>query len=214
MCGRFVLFSSRETVAESFGLADVSELFPRYNIAPSQTVAAVRANRQFAFLKWGLSPGWMKASRIKPVNAMAETAATKPMFRSAFKKRRCIIPADGWYEWKKLSAKEKQPFLYGPRDGNLLAFAGLWETYEDGGDLVETCAILTTAAKELVAEVHNRMPVILAPGDYDAWLDTANQDVLDLLQPYPADALFARPISTFVNKVQNQGPGCIEEAVA
>jgi putative SOS response-associated peptidase YedK len=204
------LSSSPAVIAEIFHALNVPELLPaRYNIAPSQEVAAVRADRQFALLKWGLQPGWMKDAKIKPINAQSETAATKPMFRSAFKKRRCLVPADGWYEWKKLDAKRKQPYFFGPNDGKPLAFAGLWESFEDDGELVETCAILTTAANELVSQVHNRMPVILAPGDFDQWLNPANQDVQGLLLPFPADALFARMVSTFVNKVQNQGPECI-----
>jgi putative SOS response-associated peptidase YedK len=210
MCGRFTLSSSPAVIADVFHALNVPELLPaRYNIAPSQEIAAVRADRQFAFLHWGLSPGWLKDSRIRPVNAMAETAATKPMFRSAFKKRRCLIPADGWYEWKKLSVKEKQPYYYGPKDGKPIAFAGLWEYFQDDGEVVETCAILTTVANELVSETHNRMPCILAPRAYDEWLDAGTQE---LLKPYPAELLFARKVRPYVSSSKNQGPGCIQEA--
>jgi putative SOS response-associated peptidase YedK len=213
MCGRFTLSSSPAVIADIFHALNVPELLPaRYNIAPSQEIAAFRTGpegRQFAFLKWGLQPGWMKDAKIKPINAQSETAATKPMFRSAFKKRRCLVPSDGWYEWQPTGGKKKQPYFFGPKDGKPLAFAGLWEAYEEEGELVETCAILTTAANELVSQVHNRMPVILAPGDFDEWLDPASPDVQELLLPFPADALFARMVSTFVNKVQNQGPECI-----
>jgi putative SOS response-associated peptidase YedK len=152
-------------------------------------------------LRWGLVPCW-SAGKVAPINAQAETAATKPYFRSAFKKRRCLVPADGYYEWKKLSAKQKQPFYYGPKDGKLLAFAGLWEE--------DTFTILTTTANELAAEVHNRMPVILPREVYDQWLDTASQDVQDLLRPYPANRLFARPVSTYISNAKNQGPQCVE----
>jgi putative SOS response-associated peptidase YedK len=133
---------------------------------------------------------------------MAETVAMKPYFRSAFKKRRCLVPADGYYEWLKLDAKKKQPYFCGAKDGKLLAFAGLWEQ--------DTFTILTTEANELAAQVHNRMPVILARNDFDAWLDTGNQDVQDLLRPYPADLLFTRKVSTYVSKPGNQGPQCLE----
>jgi putative SOS response-associated peptidase YedK len=146
----------------------------------------------------------MKDAKIHPINAQAETAATKPMFRSAFKKRRCLVPADGYYEWKKLDAKKKQPYFYGAKDGKLLAFAGLWEE--------DTFTILTTEANELAAQVHNRMPVILGPDAHDQWLDTENQDVQDLLRPFPADLLFARKVSTYVSNAKNQGPQCVEEA--
>jgi putative SOS response-associated peptidase YedK len=123
------------------------------------------------------------------------------MFRSAIKKRRCLVPADGYYEWLKLDAKHKQPFYYGRKDGRPLAFAGLWEE--------ETFTILTTEANELAAQVHNRMPVILPHDAYDIWLDPANQDVQDLLRPYPADLLFARKVSTYVSNAKNQGPECV-----
>jgi putative SOS response-associated peptidase YedK len=207
MCGRFVLYSSPNVLKQAFGLDDVPNLFPRYNITPSQTIAAVHANRRFAFFAWGLSPGWMKDSKIRPVNAKAETAATKPMFRSAFGKRRCLIPADGWFEWLKVDFKTKRPYYYGAKDGKPLAFAGLWESFEEDGECVETCAILTTAANELVAEVHHRMPCILAPGDYDRWVARGGQE---LLKSYPSELLFARPVSGYVNTVRNQGPRCIE----
>jgi putative SOS response-associated peptidase YedK len=207
MCGRFVLFSSREVIADAFHAPDVPELFPRYNVAPTQKVAALRSGRQFAFLKWGLSPVWMKVSRIKPINAQSETAATNRVFRSAFSKRRCIIPADGWYEWASTGAKKKQPYLIGPKDGRPLGLAGLWESYEQDGEFVETCALLTMTANELAAQAHGRMPCILAAGDYDAWLNDGGQE---LLRPYPADLLFARKVSTYVSKAGNEGPECIE----
>jgi putative SOS response-associated peptidase YedK len=207
MCGRFVLFSSQAVIADAFNVPDVPELFPRYNVAPSQSVAAIRSGRSFAFLKWGLSPGWMKTSRVKPINAQAETAPTRPMFRSAFKKRRAIIPADGWYEWKS-DGKKKQPYLFGPKDGRPLGLAGVWESFEEDGELIETCALLTTTANELAAEVHGRMPCILAAGDYDAWLDGGAPE---LLRPFPAELLVARKVSSYVSKAGNEGPECVQE---
>jgi putative SOS response-associated peptidase YedK len=208
MCGRFVLFSSREAIADAFHAPDVPELFPRYNVAPTQKVAAIRAGRRFTFLKWGLSPVWMKVSRVKPINAQSETAATNRVFRSAFSKRRCIIPADGWYEWAPTGAKKKQPYLFGAKDGRPLGLAGLWESFEEDGELIETCALLTTMANELAAQAHGRMPCILAASDYDAWLTEGEQE---LLRPYPADLLFARKVSSYVSKAGNEGPECIEE---
>jgi putative SOS response-associated peptidase YedK len=157
MCGRFTLFAPTEQVAETFTVP-VPELFPRYNIAPSQPVAVVRAapgRRQLLVCKWGLVPGWSRDGKGF-INARAETAHDKPAFRSAFRKRRCLVPADGWYEWK-AEGRRKQPYLFGPTDGRPLAFAGLWEAGRAGLAL-DTCAILTTGANELAAPVHDRMP--------------------------------------------------------
>ena len=199
-------------------------LRPRYNVAPSQDVAAVRANdegRTLAMLRWGLIPAWAKDSAIghRLINARSETAPEKPSFRSAFRHRRCLIPADGFYEWKR-EGKTRQPWLFGLSDGKPFAFAGLWESWtvpqgaaltgslaERGpGDAVETCTILTTAANETVAPVHGRMPVILPPEIYDPWL--AGKDVP--LAPYPADAMTAHPVSTLVNRPANDDPRCVE----
>jgi putative SOS response-associated peptidase YedK len=202
------LYSSAEQVAEEFDLADTPIIVPHYNAAPTQTLPVVRATtdgRELALLKWGLVPSWAEGKKMPaPINAMAETAATKPYFRGAFKKRRCLVPADGYYEWLKLDAKHKQPFFYGAKDGKPLALAGLWEG--------ETFTILTTEANELAARVHNRMPVIVPHVVYGVWLDPAYQDVHDLLRPYPADLLFARKVSTYVSNAKHQGPECIEEA--
>jgi putative SOS response-associated peptidase YedK len=216
MCGRFTLYSSGESVAEAFDLSTMLDLQPRYNVEPAQQVAVVRATpegQQLAWLKWGLLPAWVKDKKLAPINAMAETAATKPFFRSAMKKRRCLVPADGWFEWQQLDAKRKQPYYFGSRDGKPLAFAGLWETWEHEGEALDTFAILTTDANEIASPVHNRMPVILPASAYDRWLDPANQDTAslqDLLRPYPAEVLFARQVSTLVNKLQNDDPRCIE----
>jgi putative SOS response-associated peptidase YedK len=217
MCGRFVLYSSGETIAEAFDLTEVPELLPHYNVAPSQPVAAVRAldsGREVVFLRWGLVPSWAKDAKTAPINAKAETAAEKPFFRLALRKRRCLIPADGYYEWQ-VTGKRKQPYLFGAKDGKPLAFAGLWESWEHEGERLDTCAILTTDANELAAPVHNRMPVIIPPGAYQRWLDRDNQDVAslqDLLGPYPAAALFARRVGLLVSNPRNDDPRCIEPA--
>ena len=199
-------------------------LRPRYNVAPGQDVAVVRAaesGRCLAMLRWGLIPAWAKDPKIawKLINARSETAAEKPSFRAAFRHRRCLIPADGFYEWQR-EGKTRQPWLFGLRDGTPFAFAGLWEQWRipeaaahtgplaerRPGDAAKTCTILTTAANDTVAPVHGRMPVILPPETWDAWL--AGEEVP--LAPYPADAMTAHPVSTLVNRAANEDPRCVE----
>ena len=207
-------------------------LRPRYNVAPGQDVAVVRSadpgsrsragsGRGLAMLRWGLIPAWARDPAIawKLINARSETAAEKPSFRAAFRSRRCLIPADGFYEWQRRDGI-KQPWLFGLRDGAPFAFAGLWEQWRipegaaltgslaerSPGDAVETCTILTTAANETVAPVHGRMPVILPPDAWDPWL--AGEDAA--LAPYPADGMTAHPVSTLVNKAANEDPRCVE----
>jgi putative SOS response-associated peptidase YedK len=159
-----------------------------------------------------LVPAWAKDKKLAPINAKAETAADQPMFRAAFRQRRCLIPADGYYEWQARGAK-KQPYFFGPRDGLPFAFAGLWESRQGDGEKLETCALLTTEANELAADVHDRMPVILPPAAYGRWLDPGNQDVAslqELLRPYPARGWFARPVSTLVNNPRHDDPRCVQ----
>ena len=199
-------------------------LRPRYNVAPSQDVAAVRAaegGRSLAMLRWGLIPAWARDPAIghKLINARSETAAEKPSFRSAFRHRRCLIPADGFYEWQRRGGT-RQPWLFGLRDAAPMIFAGLWERWtvpagaaltgslaeRSPGDAVETCTILTTAANATVAPVHGRMPVILPPDAWDAWL--AGEQVP--LGPCPADNMTAHPVSTHVNRPANDDPRCVE----
>ncbi len=199
-------------------------LQPRYNIAPSQDVAVVRAaanGRRFSMLRWGLIPSWAKDPAIghKLINARSETAAEKPSFRSAFRHRRCLIPADGFYEWQR-GGGTRQPWLFGLRNGAPFAFAGLWERWtvpagvpltgslaeRRPGDAVETCTILTAAANATVAPVHGRMPVILPPDSYSPWL--SGDDVP--LAPYPAAEMTAHPVSTLVNRPANDDPRCVE----
>jgi putative SOS response-associated peptidase YedK len=219
MCGRFTQTSSPKVIAEIFHVLGVPELLPaRYNIAPSQPVAAVRAGasgRELAFLRWGLIAPWAKDAKLAPINAKAETAPDKPMFRSAFRKRRCLIPADGYYEWQATGGKAKQPYLFIPKDGKPFAFAGLWESAEPEGEKIESCTILTTDANELAAQVHKRMPVILPPEAYAEWLDPANQDaasVQGLLLPYPADSMRSYAVSTWINNPRHDDARCVEPA--
>ena len=199
-------------------------LRPRYNVAPSQDVAVARATeggRILSMLRWGLIPAWAKDPAVghRLINARSETVAEKPSFRTAFRHRRCLIPADGFYEWRR-EGKTRQPWLFGPRDGTPLVFAGLWERWtvperaaltgslaeRSPGDAVETCTILTTVANETVAPVHGRMPVILPRGAWDAWL--LGEDVP--LAPYPAGDMTANPVSTHVNRPANDDPRCVE----
>jgi putative SOS response-associated peptidase YedK len=203
MCGRFTLGATAADLARQFDLPTVPDWTPRYNVAPSQTVAAViqhqeTGNREFQGLRWGLVPSWAKDPAIgnRMINARSETAATKPAFRKALRERRCLILADGFYEWKREGAR-KQPYYLTLRDGQPFAFAGLWDRWHPPeGASRETCAILTTAANDLVRSVHDRMPVILPPEAYDGWLDTTVRDadhVQALLTPYPAEAMSTYP---------------------
>lgn len=226
MCGRFTLRTPLGAVVAHF-LAEPAPLLQlglRYNIAPTQSVPVVRMHdgrRELTGLQWGLIPSWAKDTKIacNTLNARSETAAEKPAFRTAFRKRRCLVVADGYYEWLRVG-KSKQPYLYEVGGGQPFAFAGLWESWwgPDGAAAapLETCTILTTSANRLASQVHDRMPVIIEPGDYAAWLDPANQDPASLrylLAPYPDEAMSARPVSTFVNNARNEGPQCIENSL-
>ncbi|MDD9990852.1 MAG: SOS response-associated peptidase [Rhodospirillales bacterium] len=225
MCGRFTQRMTWRELHERMDLVGTPlNLRPRFNVAPSQDVAAVRAadgGRTLAMLRWGLIPAWARDSAIghRLINARSETAAQKPSFRAAYRQRRCLIPADGFYEWRR-EGKTRQPWLFGLLHGTPFAVAGLWERWtvpqaaaltgslaeRAPGDAVETCTILTTAANETVAPVHGRMPVILPPDAYGPWL--AGDDVP--LVPYPADAMTAHPVSTLVNRPANDDPRCVE----
>jgi putative SOS response-associated peptidase YedK len=221
MCGRFVRRTPVTDLARFFHFPDGAPEPPRYNIAPTQLVAAVRApvrvqERELAWLRWGLIPSWADDPKIgyRLINARADTAATKPSFRSAFRQRRCVIPADGFYEWQKTDGK-KLPHYFHMRDGKPFAFAGLWDHWEREGEVIESCTILTTEANALLRVIHDRMPVILAPADYDAWLDAATQkpeQIQPFLRPFPAEAMTSHPVSLLVNNPKNESPKCVEPA--
>lgn len=220
MCGRFTLTDPDQDLAVQFNLPEIPDMQPRYNIAPTQPVAAVRASpdsmvREMALLHWGLIPFWAKDPNIgnRMINARSETADEKPAFRAAFKRRRCLVVADGFYEWKKQEGG-KQPFYIRLRDRRPFAFAGLWEFWKGEDEAaIESCTLLTTAPNEFIQSLHNRMPVILHPNDYEVWLDPEIQepDVLKpLLSSYPSQQMAAYPVSRFVNSPKNDGPQCIE----
>jgi putative SOS response-associated peptidase YedK len=209
MCGRFTLFEADKILSREFGVSGIPPLSPRYNIAPSQAVAAVRTasagtGRELALLRWGLIPSWSKDPAIgnRLINARAETVREKPSFRNAFRRHRCLIPANGFYEWQRLE-RGKQPYFVRMRDERLFAFAGLWDRWEspDKG-VIESCTILTTVANAVLSTIHDRMPVILPPAEYARWLDPAlrNTDSLaPLLAPFPAEEMLAFPVSPRVN---------------
>ena len=220
MCGRFTLGATAATLAAQFDLANVPTWTPRYNIAPTQEVLVVlqpspQANREARLHRWGLIPPWAKDPSIgnRMINARAETVATKPAFRRAFKERRCLLLADGLYEWQR-QERRKQPFYIRLRGGRPFAFAGLWEHWEGSeGMAIQSCTILTTTSNEVVGRIHDRMPVILNPTDYDRWLDPSIQEpevLKPLLRPYPADEMMAYPVSTRVNNPANDSPECVE----
>jgi len=217
MCGRFTLRAPASVIAEQFRLLDAEPLEPRFNVAPTQPVAVVRFGpgaRQVARLQWGLVPSWARDASIgsRLINARAESVADKPAFRAAFRRRRCLVVADGFYEWRRTGAK-KQPFFIRLRDDRPFGFAGLWESWE-GADhsVLETCTILTTGPNELMKPIHDRMPVILDPDDYGRWLDPGIQKpepLAPLLRPYPSDAMLALAVGTHVNNPRNDDPECI-----
>ena len=219
MCGRFSQSASPEVIAHQFKITAPPLFTPRYNIAPSQPVVAIRIDpdtttRRLVQLRWGLIPSWAKDPKIgnQCINAKSETVAEKPAFRSAFKKRRCLVVATGFYEWQ-VQGRTKQPLWIGLRSKRPFAFAGLWEHWKPAeGEPVETCTIITTEPNDLMAPIHNRMPVILAPEDYDLWLDPAVREadrLQPLLRPYPAEDMEAYPVSTQVNSPANDAPDCL-----
>jgi putative SOS response-associated peptidase YedK len=218
MCGRFTLTASPRILRESFPLFDEAELAPSFNIAPTQPVLAVRqlphaARPEFVRLRWGLIPPWAEDPKVgyRMINARAETAASKPAFREPFRHSRCLIVADGFYEWKKTGAA-KQPYYIRLNDGKPFAFAGLYAHWNKGEIPIDSCTILTTAANELMRPLHDRMPVILDPAGFEKWLDPTQDkpdEVQSLLRPFPSAAMIAIPVGTYVNNARNQGPACI-----
>ncbi len=219
MCGRFTLRTSPQAVAKAFDLADAPEFSPRYNIAPTQQVLAIRLHDgklQASFLHWGLIPSWADDPKIgyRMINARADGVATKPSFRSAFKRSRCLVVADGFYEWKKTGAA-KQPYFARLKSDKPFAFAGLAEHWHRGEKTIDSATIITTEPNELMAGIHDRMPVILSPDDYELWLDPefeGKEKLQSLLRPYPADEMTAYPVSTVVNSPKNENAACVDPA--
>jgi putative SOS response-associated peptidase YedK len=219
MCGRFTLRSSAAAVAQEFSLFDLPELTPHFNIAPGQPVAEVRGmpgakRRELALLHWGLIPSWADGPSIGGglVNARSETAATKPSFRRAFKSRRFLVVADGFFEWQKTNGR-KQPYFIGLQGGKPFGLAGLWERWARGDEPVESCAILTTDANELMKPIHERMPVIVPPDQYALWLDPNCQDtekLAEVFRPSSPEGMLAYPVSTLVNNPKNDVAKCVE----
>ena len=222
MCGRFTRGDDKETLITRFGLKlGGPELLPRYNIAPGQDAAVILQEddgRVLKLMHWGLVPHWAQDAKIgfRMINARAESLDRKPAYKSAFKRRRCLIPADGFYEWIKPAAKgrPKQPLRFTLRDGAVFSFAGIWESWtKPDGAKLESFSIITTTANELVAKIHERMPVILPPRAEAAWLETGPEEsagLLELLAPYPAQKMRSYPVSSRVNSVRNEGPDLIE----
>jgi putative SOS response-associated peptidase YedK len=207
MCGRFTLTYDIQTIAQAFHAAPTLQTTARYNIAPTQQVVTVLQNgeRHLDLLRWGLIPSWAKEENIgsKMINARAETLAEKPSFKRLLHSRRCLIVADGFYEWKQEQKGPKTPMYITLKDHELFAFAGLWDSWKQpDGQLLRTCTIITTEANELVSSIHNRMPVILPNSARDAWLDVSMKDdhiLLPLLKPYVAEEMMVRPVSRLVN---------------
>lgn len=219
MCGRFTLRTSWNLIAQSFQLRHWEETKPRFNIPPETLLACVRSGgtpetHELVSLRWGLIPSWAKDPTIarKLINARGETVAEKPSFRSAFRSRRCLILADGFYEWKKEGTK-KQPVYIRLKEDRPFAFAGLWERWTYEGTTTETCTIITTSANELLTPVHDRMPVILAPEDHDDWLIPDRGRGAELLRPFPSEAMTYYPVSTMVNRATVDDPACIQPLV-
>lgn len=221
MCGRYSLTLPIDAVGRLFGVdvENAPALQPRYNIAPSQPVAAIRLaessrSRELVFLQWGFVPGWARdpGSMNQPINARGESVESKPMFRDAFRKRRCLIPADGFYEWKQ-TAHGKQPWRIERADGAPFAFAGLWDRWQGrDGRVIESCVIVTTEANEAMRPIHDRMPVILDIGRFGPWLEASPVEASDLIEPWHGD-LTAFPVSRRLNDPHHDDPGLIEPAI-
>lgn len=218
MCGRFALIVDASVLAGVFDVDPPRQLTPRFNIAPTQPVPIIRStregSRECSMVRWGLVPSWAKDERIgaRMINARGETVGEKPSFRSAAKTRRCLIPADGFYEWAR-TPEGKQPHFIHFADGRTFAFAGLWERWQkgDSGPL-DTCTIITTRPNELIAPLHDRMPVILPSDRHAEWLEPAPlapELLQELLSPHPPGDMEAYPVSTFVSNPRNEGPECI-----
>jgi putative SOS response-associated peptidase YedK len=225
MCGRFARRSTQEVLADWFGvpLEEMPWFAPTFNAAPQSTQPIVRLHRdsgtrEFLLARWGLVPFWARDPKFgySTINARAEEVLTKPAFREAFKRRRCLVPADAFYEWQQISAKSKRPHAIALRSREPYAFAGLWETWKPKeGEALKTFTIITTDPNELMEPLHDRMPVILEPKDYDRWLDPGNpaQPPTDLLRPYPAEKMQAWPVDERVGNVRNDDPDLLAQSM-
>ena len=218
MCGRYRLSRRKQLVEECFESAGEEDWAPRYNIAPTQLVPVIRQNpkepvRELSLFRWGLIPSWAKdtSGAAMMINARSETASTKPAFRDALKLRRCLVPADGFYEWQK-TGKTKQPYCFEVSEGQLFAFAGIWDRWKDpSANWIKSCSILTTTPNAVTSTVHDRMPVILDPDCYDLWLDPGMHEmnaVSDMLKPFDARLMRLFPVSSRVNNVVNDDAEC------
>lgn len=218
MCGRYTVTSAPEAIRALFRYEERPNFPPRYNIAPTQPIAIVRVNegkRQFVLMRWGLLPSWVKDPKAFSliVNARGEGVIDTPAFRAAMKRRRCLVPADGFYEWQAAGAR-KQPYFIHAKSGEPLAFAGLWETWTGpNGEELDTATIVTTRANRTLSPIHDRMPVVVPPEAFDLWLDDATVDALTaeaLIAPAPEDLLEAYPVSTAVNRTANDSPTLLD----
>jgi len=217
MCGRFAFYSPTEATAALFGVSKVPEVRPRYNIAPTQSIAAVRVaaddSRELALLRWGLIPFWAKEPSIgnRMINARAETVAEKPSFRAAYRKRRCLVLADGFYEWRK-EVDGKTPYYISLASGEPFAFAGLWEDWhaKDSDESLQSAAIITTAANDFMSQLHQRMPVVLEKDSADRWLDGDDQLLSDAAESSPR--FRAWPVDRRVNNARNEGEDLVGAA--
>jgi len=216
MCGRFTLKRSDRIKVGGLNHFDLDDFIPRYNIAPSQDILTVvegASAREARLLQWGLIPSWSKEAK-GIINARVETIEDKPSFKESFERRRCLILADGFYEWER-NGKISQPYYFQMKDGAPFAFAGIWDRWRSGDRSITSCAIITTTANELLAEIHTRMPVILRPESYDLWLNENSRaaDLRDLLVPFPATEMTSHPVGYDVNDVKNDGEGLLSEVV-
>ena len=216
MCGRFTLKRSDRIKVGGLNHFDLDDFIPRYNIAPSQDILTVvegASAREARLLQWGLIPSWSKEAK-GIINARVETIEDKPSFKESFERRRCLILADGFYEWER-NGKISQPYYFQMKDEAPFAFAGIWDRWRSGDRSITSCAIITTTANELLAEIHTRMPVILRPESYDLWLNENSRaaDLKDLLVPFPATEMTSHPVGYDVNDVKNDGEGLLSEVV-
>jgi putative SOS response-associated peptidase YedK len=222
MCGRYVRRSDKQRIAEHFRLhpGSMPDFIPSYNVAPQTSQPIIRLNRdtgerEIVMMRWGLIPFWSKNAKIgySTINAKAETIATAPAYREALKHRRCLVPADAFYEWQKIDAKTKQPFAIGMKDGSPYAFAGLWERWRDPAtkEPLEIFTLITTDTNELLEPIYDRMPVILEPKNYDRWLHPGDptHPPIDLLRAFPAEQMIAWKVDSRVGNVRNDDEGCI-----